>query len=117
MYGKPTIRVSDLACQDLESTEKFIFPTETMLDVMLASGDVYFLAGIESNEPDNTGWFFNFIFSNGKRSTQRDQGEIYHDHMIPADAHSRIRSIIIYYGYDYIDGFSFFDKQGLPIWK
>ena len=36
--------------------------------------------------------------------------------MIPAYAISRIRSVTIHY-LVHIDGFSFLDKDGLPLWK
>ncbi len=60
--------------------------------------------------------FFNFILSNGDRSQQRDLGETYYDHILPAGSHNRIRSVNIYY-IDQIAGFSFHDKEGALLWK
>ena len=53
--------------------------------------------------------------SNGSRSTQRDQGETYHDHTIPLP--KEIRRVEIHHTDYCIKGFSFFDKDWLPIYK
>jgi hypothetical protein len=38
--------------------------------------------------------------------------------MLPAGAHKMIRSVRIhYYANDFIQGFSFFDKEGALLWK
>ena len=36
--------------------------------------------------------------------------------MIPNDTINKIKRVTIHY-YDYIDGFSFFDKDGALLWK
>ncbi len=36
---------------------------------------------------------------------------------MPADAHNKIRSVIIHYHYSCIVGFSFFDKDGALLWR
>ena len=73
---------------------------------------VYFLGGFENNN----GNFFNFILSNGSRSTQRDDAN-YYTHMIPEDALKMIRSVTIHYNASFVTGFFFFDKNGLYLWS
>ncbi len=68
------------------------------------------LIGFENNKKDGTGAYFNWILSNGARSTQRDKGITYYDHMIPKDTLKKIKSVTIYY-LNCIAGFSFFDKD------
>ncbi len=74
------------------------------------------LIGFRNNYTDEKGSFHNFILSNGTRSDQTDKGIDYYDHMIPKDALKKIRSVTIYYDNVYIDGFSFFDKDGALLW-
>ncbi len=57
------------------------------------------------------------ILSNGDKTSQRDKGVTYYTHMIPKGSHKKIRSVQIYNYDDAITGFSFFDKDKLPIWK
>ncbi len=75
------------------------------------------LAGFENNREDGTGWKMNFILSNGDRSHQRDERwPTSYTHMFPAGSHNMIRSVNIHH-YDYIGGFSFYDKEGALLWK
>ena len=87
---------------------------------MLASGDFNFLAGFE-NDRDGTGIYFNFIMSNGCRSSQSDRAWHWphHDYMMPKDAEKMIGSVKIYYHHqgNFIVGFSFFDKHQSLIWQ
>ena len=77
-----------------------------------------YLDGVENNMDDGTGWYFNWILSNGDRSPQKDKKVTYCPYMMPKGAHNRIRSVKIYYRrYGYIIGFSFFDKDGALLWK
>ncbi len=76
-----------------------------------------YLNGVENNE-DGYGVRFNWILSNGDRSTQRDKGKTYSDYMIPADALNKIRRVAIHYlPNECIRGFSFFDKDGALLWE
>ncbi len=75
------------------------------------------LVGFENDE-DGTGMHFNFILSNGTRSTGRNKGITYYDHMIPKDSINKIRSVEIHHFRNiFIWGFSFFDKDGALLWK
>ena len=79
-------------------------------------GVLHTLVGFENSMKDGTNAHFNFILSNGTRSTQRDWGyPTDYTHMIPADSLNKIRSVKIHY-YDHIVGFSFFDKDGALLW-
>ena len=61
---------------------------------------------------------FNFILSNGTRSTQRDEKyPTKYTQMIPAGALNRIRSANIHHYNHHIQGFSFFDKDGALLWE
>ncbi len=86
----------------------------TILNKWLKTRALHTLVGFE--DFNGTGDLFNFILSNGTRSTQRDGVHTYYDIMLPADALNKIRSVIIHY-YNIIKGFSFFDKDGAPLWK
>ncbi len=76
------------------------------------------LIGFENDWKNGEGSFFNFILSNGTRSTQRDE-EYQTDHtfMIPADALNKIKSVCIEYYEDNISGFTFFDKDDALLWE
>ena len=75
------------------------------------------LVGFEKRRRDGTDTHFNFILSNGTRTTQTEfPGRTTFDHMIPDDVINEIRSVNIYCC-DYITGFSFFDKDGLWLWE
>ena len=63
------------------------------------------------------GILFNFVFSNGQRSTKRDWKTNYYDHPISEDAIPRIRAVDIHYSDYSIRGFSFFDKDGALLYK
>src|SRR5450830_1231680 len=86
-----------------------------MINLTLASGELHYLAGFESNSQDGNSDKFNWILSNGVRSAQRDKCT-YYTHMMPAGSHNRIRSIKIYHSYC-VDGFSFFDKDKKLLWR
>ncbi len=58
-----------------------------------------YLIGFENDEENGKGANFNWILSNGTRSTQRGAGCKYYDRMLPADALNKIRSVTIHYGY------------------
>ncbi len=95
------------------------FDETAFLQEWFKTGAISQLVGFQNNLKDGTGGYFNFILSNGTRSTQKDDGYTYYDHIIPADALNKIRSVTIYY-YEYrncIAGFSFFDKDGALLWE
>ena len=112
----PTIRRSETVCIKPESTEDFVvFPSAAMMRAW--RGVLHTLIGCENNEK-GTGLRFNFILSNGTRSTQRDKDDpTDFTHMIPKDALQKIRSVTFHYTIYYIGGFSFFDKDGALLWK
>ncbi len=103
------IRLSEVACLNTHSTRVFVFPTSA--EIIQWRGVLPHLTGFENNWQDGRGWYMNLILSNGHRSNQRDEGETYYDHLMPAGSHNKIRSVSIYYYSDHIDGFSFFDKE------
>ncbi len=78
-------------------------------------GVLHTLVGLAGNKDGNRE-YFNFILSNGTRSTQRDGDLKYYDHMIPDNAINKIRSVTIYHNVC-IGGFCFFDKDGALLWK
>jgi hypothetical protein len=77
------------------------------------------LINFEKNEEDGKDPIFNFILSNGTRSTQRDENyPTNYSFIIPADELNKIRSVTIHYVHNlHILGFSFFDKVGALLWK
>ena len=76
-----------------------------------------FLSGFENYFDDGSSCSMNFILSNGDRSKQKDgRWPTDYTHMMPADAHNKIRLITIYHN-DHILGFKFFDKVGALLWK
>ncbi len=94
----PTIRLSEPAGIYFRSTENFVFPSAAMIREW--RGVLHTLIGFENNKGDGRGYAFNFILSNGTRSTQRDRyRRTKYDYMIPADAHNKIRSVTIHYNY------------------
>ncbi len=134
VYRNPTLRKSDLACHKPGSTVVFEWPAQAAINEMIANGQLNYLTGFENNRqydtghlfniitgfdkysPDGTGRYMNLILCNGDRSTQRDKGEKYYDHMMPVGSNNKIRSVTIHYR-DCIYGFSFFDKEGALLWK
>ncbi len=94
-----------------------MFPSAAMMREW--RGVLHTLAGFENIRVDGASCFFNFILSNGTRSTQRDElWPTDYSFMIPADALHKIRSANIYnYNGDYIVGFKFFDKDGALLWE
>ncbi len=66
----PTIRLSEPVNINTESTENFVFPSAAMMREW--RGVLHTLVGFGNNREDGTGAYYNFILSNGTRSTQRD---------------------------------------------
>jgi hypothetical protein len=98
-----------------ESETIFEWPPRSKSKEYMAKG--IYLIGFENDEYDGTGYCFNWILSNGDRSAQRDgERETKYDHMIPADALNKIRSVNITNA-NHIDGFQFFDKDGALLYK
>jgi hypothetical protein len=87
-----------------------------MRDGYKAEGVTPYLVGFENAEQNGTGYWFNFLLSNGDRSQQRDASMIYYDHMFPAGCHNKIRSVFIYSSV-IAQGFSFYDKEGELLWS
>ena len=75
------------------STTLFQFFDETaFLNEWFKTRALDTLAGFEKNSEYDYGPYFNFILSNGTRSTQRDTNELTkYTFMIPADAINKIR--------------------------
>ena len=75
------------------------------------------LIGFENWKEDGVWNMFNFVLSNGARSTQRDENyPTTYSHCFPKGAISRVRSVTVNYA-DCIGGFQFFDKDGALLWK
>ncbi len=86
--------------------------------MMRGRGVLHTLAGFENDYEDGEGVRFNFILSNGTRSTQTDNGyETKFSFMMPKNALYKIRSVTIFQNYNGIGGFHFFDKDGEELWK
>ena len=103
-----------------DSATLFEFRDETtILQEWFKTRALHTLVGFESNMKDGCdSSHFNFILSNGTRSTQRDKRyPTDHTHMIPKDAIKKIRSVTIHYYNDGIYGFSFLDKDGALLYK
>jgi hypothetical protein len=96
----------------------FQFQTETaILKEWFKTRALHTLIGFENDCEDGTGSAFNFILSNGTRSTQCDEDfPTKYEHIIPNKTLKRIRSVTIIYS-AYIFGFKFFDKHGALLWK
>ncbi len=75
-------------------------------------GDGYYYD--EHNEDGSDDICYDFILSNGEKSTF---ARSYSTYMIPADALHKIRSVTIHYSDVCIWCFSFFDKDGALLWK
>ncbi len=118
-FFAPVFRRSQIVCVNPDSTTLFQFQTETaILQEWFKTRVINQLVGFENNRQDGKDCFFNFILSNGTRSTQRDERFNYYDRMIPADLLNKIRSVTIYNNYhNCINGFSFFDKDGELLWE
>ena len=80
------------------------------------SGEIPYLVGFENTQKDGKGFRFNFVFSNGERSWQRDEGKMYYTHLMTVEAQKKIKIVHVYHC-DFICGFKFFDKEHLPIWE
>ncbi len=114
----PLLRRSQIVCPKPRSTTLFQFPDEiTIRNEWLKTRALHTLVGFENEKQDGTGFYFNFILSNGTRSTQRDGDRKYYDHMVPDDAFQKIRSVDISHYYNRTRGFSFFDKDRALLWK
>ncbi len=113
---KRNYRLSKAVCPDGDKPV-FEFPSAAMVKKMLLkNGALHTLIGFENLSEGGYGIYFNFILSNGTRSTRIDGDHKYYDHFIPADALNKIRSVTIHH-LDFIRGFSFFDKNGALLWK
>ncbi len=90
----------------------------TILNEWLKTRALHTFVGFENNFRCGKGKLFNFILSNGTRSTQRDEEDpTKYTFKIPAYVLNKIRRVSIHY-YDYhIEGFSFFDKDGALLWS
>ena len=87
-FFAPVFRRSQIVCVNPESTTLFQFHDETaILQEWFKTRTINQLVGFENEEEDGSGSDFNFILSNGIRSTQRvkDFPNNY-TYMIPADA-------------------------------
>lgn len=71
--------MSHVVCVNVTSCIVLEFPTQAEINRMLESRKHVFLIGFENNRKDGTGMFFNFVLSNGSRSTQKDEGMTYYD--------------------------------------
>ena len=96
-------------------TEVFVWPPESKTAEYMAKG-IYF-NGVENDKRNGTGRCFNWILSNGHNSEQRDD-ECPTDfiHVMPQDAHLRIKKVEVYY-LGFIAGFKFFAKNKELIWN
>jgi hypothetical protein len=73
-FFAPFLRKSQIVCPDPKSTTLFKFPDETsILQEWFKTRALHKLAGFENNCESGIGTKFNFILSNGARSTQRDE--------------------------------------------
>ncbi len=100
-------------CVDPYSTEGFEWPTKSMIYQMLASSELHYLTGFESNKQNGTGYWFKWILSNGDRNEQRVAHALTnYTHMMPEGADKMIRSVNIHQNTWFIEGFSFYDKEG-----
>jgi len=115
----PVLRRSQIVCPDPESTSCFHFQTEAaILREWRKTGVINQLVGFKNNHATGKGDIFNFILSNGARSTQlTGRKQTGYNFMIPAGALKRIRSVAIHRGWRYIEGFSFFDKDRTLLWE
>jgi hypothetical protein len=114
----PVFRRSQIVCPRADGTSWFQFQAETtILEEWSKTGTISQLVGFEKSWDSGTDCLFNFILSNGARSTQRDEDvPTKYDHMIPADALHKIRSVTIHHNNNCIGGFSFFDKVRALLW-
>ncbi len=79
----PALRRSQIVCPNPTSTIWLNFPDETtILNEWFKTRAIIQIVGFENEREDGTGIYLNFTLSNGTRSTQRDGGCKYYDHMI-----------------------------------
>ena len=94
VYITPRTRLSQVASINEKSVTVFEFPTQAEIAKMLAAGVRPFLVGFENSRQNGLVGHFNFVLSNGLRSTQRDNGFTYYDYMVvPFDALEKIRQV------------------------
>jgi hypothetical protein len=106
-FFPPDLRRSQIVYVNPRRTTLFQFKTETeILQEWYKLRAIIQLVGLEISSGKNV--HFNFILSNGSRSTQRDE-EYPTDqtHIFLADAPNKIRSVTIHYNIYQIAGFSF----------
>jgi hypothetical protein len=95
----PVLRRSQIVYPYPESsTTLFQFFDETaILQDWFKTRAINQLVGFENDRVSGSGWNFNFIMSNGTRSTQRDfWAPTKYAYMMPEDALNKIRSVIIH---------------------
>jgi len=81
-----------------------------------------YLAGFESDRENGDSPVFNFVMSNGDRSSKvKNSATTKYKIMIPDSVLKTMRAVTIEYStssfYDYILGFTFLDKDGSKIFK
>lgn len=95
-YLGPKIRHSLVVCQNNQNGTVYEFPKHDEITKMLSSRVLHFLVGFQNNHEDGTGIRFNFIMSNGLRSSLKFVQTDY-EHMIPKEAQNKIKSIVVHY--------------------
>ena len=94
-----------------------VFPTQAKIVEMFASGVLHSLCGLEHESGHGKGKRYNFILSNGQRSTERDN---YHptDFTFMIPAYKMIKSVDIIYTQGWcIMGFKFFGKDKVLLFE
>jgi hypothetical protein len=66
VFRNLTIRLSEVAGHNPDSTSAFAFPTQAMIDEW--RGVLHTLVGFENDKDYGGGLAFNFVLSNGERS-------------------------------------------------
>ncbi len=111
----PTIRRSDVVCPEPRNIGELVFPTKAMTEQWY--GVIHTIVGFENNSKNGGGGRFNFITSNGERTTQtEDSYKTEFTHMMPPDSRNKIRSVAIHH-FIGIEGFKFYDKEGVLLWQ
>jgi hypothetical protein len=90
-------------CQNPDSTRDFEFSTQAKREQYIKIGELPCLSGFLNNLKDGSGYEFNFILSNGDRSTQGSSE-------FPRMMHLNVRRVDIYHDFEHIYGFKFVDK-------
>ncbi len=110
----PTIKLSQVVCPKPTSFGVLVFPTRARIEQW--RGVLHYLTGFVNGNYNGSSWVNSPFLSNGDTSQQRDErGPTGYVFLMPAGSPNKIRSVSIYYGI-YIQGFSFFDKEGALLW-